>query len=450
MDGLVILPSLRGVKVNPYSIAVSANALRSFLGVAAAEDDKTLYMPHAINYGNVGTIIVNSNYDVNNVSGNLVIQNCSIGYNDTTNTANGVASVFFMGAMNGCYLLQKNDFYNNLQLQNASVAGSVNKIVNNNLTYCSISINVSPQDSLPVIRDNAITANSNKIYGSVPSSNAWNYASILTVSNNCAYQYTAGERAVIGLSTTEKSGKYVLASYHNNTNGYMVFLSRASATAYADTTMDSQEELGYYLGKEGDVTLTQNFEITKAGVLPEKILATVNYGDYKITKADGLELPAPDGYKWNGNTLEKAAWIATALLLQNDLNMKFYVAADRVANGEYLVVTMNGNEVTLSDWQVGTGANAGKKFVTFEGIAATRMATEVSVQLYDAEGNAIAGCDHVDSIRMYAERLKAAYGDNVRYKNLMNALLAYGAAAQYAEKADVPEENLANYGWSWN
>ena len=454
LDGLTVLPAMNATELNNFKNAVSANALREFVGAATAED-KTLYM-HNDSNGGTGAITITNNLTGKTVTGSVTIQNCSIGY---ATAAGSTTYPFCFGVgMNGDYHVKNNAIYGRASLVTHGVpTEGTNELLNNDLYYGGFYVNlpVGNEAGLPRIRENRLH--------SAYQYRAANGAYLVIYSTSARATYTSGEASVIAQSNAAYEN--FLYGYHlvrsadvanipgSVSSGYPgIAYTTTSGTNYKyyDTTMDTQEELGYYLGKEGNVTLTQNFTITKAGILPEEIKATVDFGEYKITKTEGLELPAPDGYRWNENILEVIpAWISTALLLQNDLNMKFYVAADRVANGEYLVVTMNGKEVTLSNWQDGTGANAGKKFVTFEGIAATRMATEVSVQLVDAGGNAVAGCDHVDSIRMYAERLKAAYGDNEGYRNLMNALLDYGAAAQKIETPNVADEDLANYGWTW-
>lgn len=443
LDGLTILPAMRGTSAGNFSQEISANDLREFVGAAAEDTDKTVYVPKYTTFDNSGVIAMSNHIGVSDAR-NITIKNSVVGYT-ADGLTNQVAFYYNGSTLYEDYHILNNKIQGRIRLLNTGRNATVaSEIIGNECTDFRIDLTASYEAGLPIIRDNVIhsaNADGNGTYLTQPS--------VLYIASSSTYRYTLGEMSAIAMSTTRTDGSaHGVAHAVGSTNHYYIVLSTGNTKP--DTTVDTEEEFGYLLGKEGTIDLAASIVITKEGVLPEEGLATVNFGNYTVTKTADLELPAPKGYEWDGDTLvKKAAWISTALLLKNDLNMKFYVAADRVASGEKLVVTMNGNEVTLSDWQDGTGANAGKKFVTFEGIAATRMAETVSVQLVDAEGNPIADCNHVDSIRMYAERLKAAYNDNDGYKNLVNALLAYGAAAQYVENANVAEEDLANYGWSW-
>ena len=130
------------------------------------------------------------------------------------------------------------------------------------------------------------------------------------------------------------------------------------------------------------------------------------------------------------------------LELGNTLNMAFIFAKDQRADwtGYTAKVTMNGETTTYTMDQWKTDSTGDYYYIYFTGIYAKEMTDEITVVIYDAEGNAVSETFKT-SIKEYGAELMV---EDSTKKDMVIALLNYGAEAQkiFGYKTD----KLANAG----
>ena len=127
----------------------------------------------------------------------------------------------------------------------------------------------------------------------------------------------------------------------------------------------------------------------------------------------------------------------TTMTLGNDLALNFVMEAAKV-NGEGLYAEIvHGDKVTTidqADWIV--SGNYVK--IAYTGLAAKQMTDEVTITIYDADGNELDS--KTDSIRDYAMRMFGKSGDD--FDTVLADMLNYGAAAQL--QFNYKTDDLAN------
>lgn len=145
-----------------------------------------------------------------------------------------------------------------------------------------------------------------------------------------------------------------------------------------------------------------------------------------------------------------AKFYGTNVDLGNSLDMNFYFRSDLdVDYGKAVIVRTYANGLTdMIEVDLSTCPTSGKYFVIkYTGIAAKEMCDEVTVTIYDAEGNAISE-SKTESIKSYALRVLDKYtadsDANAEIRTLIADMLNYGAAMQKYFSYDVT--NLASAG----
>ena len=123
------------------------------------------------------------------------------------------------------------------------------------------------------------------------------------------------------------------------------------------------------------------------------------------------------------------------------MNFAFPVVPDVDFTGAYVEATMAGSTQTITVDKWTTATIGGKTHFVFgySNIAAKQMADEISIVIYNADGEAISN-EYVDSIRGYV--MRNVDGKDAESKALMIDMLNYGAAAQSYYKYNVTD--LAN------
>ena len=127
----------------------------------------------------------------------------------------------------------------------------------------------------------------------------------------------------------------------------------------------------------------------------------------------------------------------TNMTLGNDLSLNFFVAAADITGEGWYAEIVNGDNVTVlekADWEI-SGANLK---IAYKGLSAKEMVDEVTVTVYDANGNERAS--KTDSIRAYAMRM---FGKSKpAFDTVLADMLNYGAAAQI--QFNYKTDDLAN------
>lgn len=140
------------------------------------------------------------------------------------------------------------------------------------------------------------------------------------------------------------------------------------------------------------------------------------------TVANATPIDVPLSFVVEGAPMEVLANVD----MVNALDMNFYVAQNNFEGEGYYAKLAGPNgikTVPMTQW----GTNGSYYQFTYDGLAAKQMSSEITVTVYDANGNRVSR-PWVDSIRTYVMRMFEKVDDNARvlYVDMLN----YGAAAQ--------------------
>ena len=146
--------------------------------------------------------------------------------------------------------------------------------------------------------------------------------------------------------------------------------------------------------------------------------------------------------------IEKFELYGANVTLGNNLDMKFAFYTNKVADwtGHYVTIVKknadgSADRVQTFYFDQGQWQKDGNFYiVVFNGIAAKEMADELTVTIYNAEGEAVSE-PWVDSMRAYAMR-QPEKATNALLKTAIVDMLNYGAAAQ--KQLNYGEGDLAN------
>ena len=131
----------------------------------------------------------------------------------------------------------------------------------------------------------------------------------------------------------------------------------------------------------------------------------------------------------------------TTMTLGNDLALNFMILKSAVTGEGWYAEVAHGDKITTieqSEW-----ITAGDYIrIAYNGLAAKAMVDEVTITIYDAEGNALTS--KTDSIRAYAMRMFDSKNGTDALKVALVDMLNYGAAAQiyFNYKSDDLANNL--------
>ena len=153
--------------------------------------------------------------------------------------------------------------------------------------------------------------------------------------------------------------------------------------------------------------------------------ALINYYDVLMALAEGVEEEAP---------FEIAG---TAMTLGNDLALNFMIDPDDVYGTGLYAEIVHGEKVTIVE-QTAWGTAGDYIRISYKGLAAKEMVDDVTITIYDANGNAVSE-PKTDSIREYAMRM---FGKDTSFDTVLADMLNYGAAAQL--QFNYKTDDLAN------
>ena len=222
------------------------------------------------------------------------------------------------------------------------------------------------------------------------------------------------------LTATFESDSYVFIKTTGNANWYMTdgWLGTETTTA----TLYNTNNLGTDANK---LYVPGGVEVTFTLAVNEDDTLTLSY-----TVADKP-------------VIEKINVAFSQIDMGNTLGMRFAfpASADIDWNGAYAVATMAGNAQTIpaTEWETANIGGTNHYIFGFSNIAAKQMADEITIVIYNADGEAISN-EYVDSIQSYV--MRNVDKKDAESKALMVDMLNYGAAAQvyYGYNA----EDLAN------
>ena len=131
-----------------------------------------------------------------------------------------------------------------------------------------------------------------------------------------------------------------------------------------------------------------------------------------------------------------ASFTGTAVTVKDDLDVSFKLDADKVDTEGTVKFTVNGVETVKNLSEVGKTENEGADYVvTLPGLSAKEMRSEITVTIYDSEGNTLSETKS-DSVQAYALRLlrDPQYAADTEINNALKTflvdMLIYGSMAQ--------------------
>ncbi len=154
-----------------------------------------------------------------------------------------------------------------------------------------------------------------------------------------------------------------------------------------------------------------------------------------------------------GNYYGKLTWVAyepepeiekfeidvARMILGNALEFQFGVAQSKLTDTTGVYAVIEKGDVTKTIPATQWGSVGPYYAIVYDGLAAKEMADNISVTIYNADGEAISNAK-TDSVRAYVAR--AFDSQTAEGKTMMVDMLNYGAAAQ--EKFNYNTDNLAN------
>ena len=318
-DGLVILPlfaqSMSASSSKPTVEAASVNdLLRSFLGEDLA-DQVVGDASGKVYYSTARAMIVTnkwgiapSNGDVNSTSG-LTFKDC---YLDCLSNGYGAIKVQVSSGegdtFTGDYHFIGNTIVGGLTIDGAGNDTTVQSEIRNNIIISTSTSGSSKQikisgavEKLPVIEGNVFKCATVNIGDGQD----------VIVNSSTAAQYTTGQLAVMAL-TNSVANTNMYCNLYNPADSQKITITSKDP----DTTIDTEEELAYWLTQEGEVVLAANIKLTKA--LPEDMPGTLVRGSYNVAKDADLVTLAPEGYAWKDGTSLKTHTHAPAAEWLND------------------------------------------------------------------------------------------------------------------------------------
>ncbi len=246
------------------------------------------------------------------------------------------------------------------------------------------------------------------------------------------YNIAEGQSVTVPMSYTAEAGHMVavVPAKHGTVtvSTYSVDADAADRNVTVTVTPDAGYELGVLTVTAGNVAV----ETTAAGE-----------GKYTFTM--------PRGNVTVSATFEPAANITGATMtLGNSLSMTYWVKKDdlKTVEGYYAKIirtkadgTEEITEIPVSDWISNDPVYSDYYGIDFKGIAAKEMADLITVQIFNAAGEAVTK-KWEDGARAYAMRTLANSETTDALKKVIVDMLNYGAAAQ--EFFEYNEDDLAN------
>ena len=123
--------------------------------------------------------------------------------------------------------------------------------------------------------------------------------------------------------------------------------------------------------------------------------------------------------------IEKFDIAGSNMTLGNELKLNFMVKTADLVSGTYTAKITHKGETTEQTFAKYNGTYS---YVSHS-VSAKQMADEITVEVYDENGNAVSNV-YTDSVRSYAMRALAASNETDETKTLVVDMLNYGAAAQ--------------------